>query len=300
MERSNKRGKIPHQDWPSILARYEAGETLANIARTYGCSAPAVSYIVSRSRARGAVAAPSAPTPPEPQLIKSHPAELYSQKLRLESTMTGRTPPNNSVPHPPQHNTEGGPNRTEEARLNPSIRDDGEKKARGGSPPSSDLALVPIEENASGRKLHLPPSYADGPRSGTGAQSNRGDAGTSADGSAAPPTPAVQDLDRSVRREANGTPMRLIPEPRISADGGTFIDRSLRERVEADIAMFLDAFDAALAQDTSESRSELREATDRLLRAGARTRIELERLEARLPLPQRNGSKQHEPAGWRR
>jgi hypothetical protein len=42
----------------------------------------------------------------------------------------------------------------------------------------------------------------------------------------------------------------------------------------------------------------LREATDRLLRAGARTRIELERLEARLPLPPRDNAGASEPA-WR-
>jgi hypothetical protein len=66
--------------------------------------------------------------------------------------------------------------------------------------------------------------------------------------------------------------------------GGSFIDQELRARVETDIATFLVAFDAALADDTQENRSALREATDRLLRAGARTRIELERLEARVPL----------------
>ena len=52
-------------------------------------------------------------------------------------------------------------------------------------------------------------------------------------------------------------------------------------------------------QDTQENRSALREATDRLLRAGARTRIELERLEARIPLTahDRRGG---EPGGaWR-
>ena len=52
MERSSKRGKIPQQDWRSIIQRYEAGETLASIARTYDCSPPAISYILSRSRAR--------------------------------------------------------------------------------------------------------------------------------------------------------------------------------------------------------------------------------------------------------
>ena len=56
-------------------------------------------------------------------------------------------------------------------------------------------------------------------------------------------------------------------------DNSSFIDHALRERINEDIAAFLAAFDAALDHDTSESRTELREATDRLLRAGARTRI---------------------------
>jgi hypothetical protein len=87
------------------------------------------------------------------------------------------------------------------------------------------------------------------------------------------------------------------PEPRKEA-GGSYIDRELRARVDADIAAFLAAFDGALAADTPDSRTALREATDRLLRAGARTRIELERLEARLPLPPRDTGRQGEPA-WR-
>jgi hypothetical protein len=73
-------------------------------------------------------------------------------------------------------------------------------------------------------------------------------------------------------------------EAQPAKEGGAFIDHALRERVDGDIAAFLAAFDAALAHDTAESRTGLREATDRLLRAGARTRIELERLEARVPL----------------
>ncbi|HTT80723.1 MAG TPA: hypothetical protein VMF86_13670 [Stellaceae bacterium] len=80
---------------------------------------------------------------------------------------------------------------------------------------------------------------------------------------------------------------------------GAFIDHELRARVEGDITAFLAAFDAALDEDTPESRSALREATDRLLRAGARTRIELERLEARLPLAAREAAGRSNPA-WRR
>src|SRR5690242_21893004 len=77
MERSSKRGKIPQSDWPSIMARYEAGETLSSIARTYDCSPPAIGYVVSRSRARQPAPAQPASEAPrlaavgEPQLIKA-------------------------------------------------------------------------------------------------------------------------------------------------------------------------------------------------------------------------------------
>src|SRR5436190_12096260 len=73
MEKSSKRGKIPQSDWPLIMARYEAGETLASIARTYDCSPPAISYVVSRSRARqpGPEPALKPPGGSEPQLIKA-------------------------------------------------------------------------------------------------------------------------------------------------------------------------------------------------------------------------------------
>jgi hypothetical protein len=90
----------------------------------------------------------------------------------------------------------------------------------------------------------------------------------------------------------------MIMEPHRTKESSAFIDQALRERVDGDITAFLAAFDAALAHDTPESRSGLREATDRLLRAGARTRIELERLEARVPLPPRDNSGHAAPA-WR-
>jgi len=81
--------------------------------------------------------------------------------------------------------------------------------------------------------------------------------------------------------------------------GGGALDQELRSRVDGDITTFLAAFDAVLAADTQENRFGLKEATDRLLRAGARTRIELERLEAKLPLPPRDSGGHAEPAGWR-
>ena len=44
-----EKGKIPHGEWPKILARYNGGETIASIGRAYGCTAPAIRYIVKRS-----------------------------------------------------------------------------------------------------------------------------------------------------------------------------------------------------------------------------------------------------------
>jgi len=98
----------------------------------------------------------------------------------------------------------------------------------------------------------------------------------------------------------NGTDARSVQYERNSKEGGTFIDLALRHRVEGDIAAFLAAFDAALNRDTSETRAELRQATDRLLRAGARTRIELERLEARAPLSASNRGGQPESSSRQR
>ena len=95
MEKSSKRGKIPQQDWPSIISRYESGETLASIARTYDCSPPAISYIVSRTRARTAAAESAGASPPglpltEPQLVKA----------------TGSTTPTHDMPdHDSAHST---------------------------------------------------------------------------------------------------------------------------------------------------------------------------------------------------
>src|SRR5215831_11238961 len=97
MERSSKRGKIPQEDRPSIIKRYEAGETLASIARTYDCSPPAISYIVSRSRARDATvegAAPDATGPSEPQLVKGRGhempvAEVSPGSSDVEETVAG-------------------------------------------------------------------------------------------------------------------------------------------------------------------------------------------------------------------
>ena len=87
MEKSSKRGKIPQSDWPLIMARYEAGETLASIARTYDCSPPAISYVVSKSRARQPARDNSAmgSSGTESQLIKAIASELAATSSGRQS-----------------------------------------------------------------------------------------------------------------------------------------------------------------------------------------------------------------------
>lgn len=49
---TRRKGKIPVGEWQAIAARREAGEALAHIARDYGCTGPAIGYIVRRVAAR--------------------------------------------------------------------------------------------------------------------------------------------------------------------------------------------------------------------------------------------------------
>ncbi len=55
------------------------------------------------------------------------------------------------------------------------------------------------------------------------------------------------------------------------------LDPAVRERITGDIAAFLYALDAIVRAPGPENMDQLREAADRLMRAAARVRIELER-----------------------
>jgi len=289
------------------MARYEAGETLASIARTYDCSPPAISYVVSRSRAQGAMptaAAPSSPTPPEPQLVKSHATEASIRGPALEAAIGTEQPASNPAPDPPRVETLGAQNGPQgavsmeggRAEPYPSAVSEVKEAVHGNLLRSSDPEFVPLQNSERRHTLHLglphgPDTSASDPQSHGGHR-----AGQSAELGAARSAAGLQGFGQPGQQREHDAALRLVPEPQLPKDGGSFIDQALRERVESDITAFLAAFDAALTHDTPESRARLREATDRLLRAGARTRIELERLEARMPLPSRNNGKQLEPA----
>ena len=365
MEKSSKRGKIPQSDWPLIMTRYDSGETLASIARTYDCSPPAISYVVSRSRARQPGAPPPpAPPPTEPQLIKASPTEAAATSIVKSQSATpapANAPLSSALLATGQVRPESRPGERSGERLvwpeaaparSGDRRDEisshqangfagdgrgGRDANQPGIPPRAALNLPRPPESpapaatANGdprRTLHLslgnasPGNGAAQPvepqpaeRHDFASASQPAPPQTAGERAAPPANPAAQHGVAAPDRGRDGAGGPGFPEARPTAyygpvqqtggdggrrkdGGGSFIDRELRARVDGDIAAFLAAFDAALVEDTQGSRSALREATDRLLRAGARTRIELDRLEARMPLPPRDIGGRGESA-WR-
>jgi hypothetical protein len=335
MERSSKRGKIPQQDWPSIIKRYEAGETLASIARTYDCSPPAISYILSRSRARDATVGgteQSGIVSPEPRLVKGHPNDMPTREFVTGAPEVGgaaAAPPtaptlypiDGSDPEPVSAGSDSASNGTAgvseigadiavtETPGRPANGDieapvQSPSSGTGNSPSGLGIADPQPQPGEPRRTLHLSLSHNNAQPTET--PQHEGPA-EMADASAVRPVESQQQgmTQHPARHHPapnaaanNGEAARSMAESHKARNGGTFIDRALRERVDGDISAFLAAFDAALADDTIESRAELREATDRLLRAGARTRIELERLEARVPLSARDTAGYSAPS-WR-
>ena len=333
MERSSKRGKIPQQDWPSIIKRYEAGETLASIARTYDCSPPAISYILSRSRTRDATVdgkEQSGGESPEPRLVKGHPNEMTAKEFINGATEIGDAaalPPtahasyamDGTIPDPVSAGPGSASNRTagvseigvaitvtetsgRPAEPEPAHAAPPETENNPGALGTAGPQLQPAEPR---RRLHLSLSHNNAQSMET-PQHDGGVADMAEASAVRPAADQQQGLTQHPARHHpasnaaanNGGAARSTAEPHKGGAGGTFIDRALRQRVDGDISAFLAAFDAALADDTIESRAGLREATDRLLRAGARTRIELERLEARVPLSARDPSAYSTPS-WR-
>jgi transposase-like protein len=86
--------KIPQGAWNAIAARYQNGESISSIARSYGCTPPAIHYILKRNRQRPtefAIQPPArAATPTESQLIKVNPPEPLLQPAAAEPS-TSRT-----------------------------------------------------------------------------------------------------------------------------------------------------------------------------------------------------------------
>jgi len=79
--------KIPQGEWKAIAARYEKGESISGIARGYGCTPPAIHYILKRHRELPAAAVrPLAPAQP-PAAAAAAPIVAFAP----EPTLPART-----------------------------------------------------------------------------------------------------------------------------------------------------------------------------------------------------------------
>jgi transposase-like protein len=68
--------KIPQGEWNAIAARYAKGESISRIALSYGCTPPAIHYILKRYKQRAAHNPEQKlnGTPDEPTILSSEPA----------------------------------------------------------------------------------------------------------------------------------------------------------------------------------------------------------------------------------
>jgi hypothetical protein len=158
--------KIPQGEWSAIAARHARGETIARIAHDYGCTAPAIHYILKRQKERmGSVAAdveggmntavPAATTPAGPSPI-SRPAPQLRLAAEVRSAAEIRSAEPRSVPEvrsapEPSPTAEPRPARAEEPqRSNASVFTVG---PAGGEPRPSDHRPAPQPFTARGSAL---------------------------------------------------------------------------------------------------------------------------------------------------
>lgn len=106
MAQRREKGKIPHSEWSAIRTRHAAGESLASIARDYGCTGPAIRYIVNRPSGGTA----PAPTSPDKALPENRSGES-SDIGRVESSRppaAAEATPASARPNPVGGNPVGG------------------------------------------------------------------------------------------------------------------------------------------------------------------------------------------------
>ena len=94
--------KIPQGEWSAIAARYAKGESITRIAQSYGCTPPAIHYILKRGKQRAA-------QNPEHQNPEHQNAE-HRVNGKSDSTMTFPSEPTKSTapeaPHAVEHRRE--------------------------------------------------------------------------------------------------------------------------------------------------------------------------------------------------
>jgi hypothetical protein len=233
--------KIPQGEWSAIAARHAQGESLSAIARSYGCTPPAIHYVLKRNGRQAvenveqpAEAAPARSNEPHreapPQTLRPNGEIKLSLNRTNESAGGGGRDPAPLPSEPARSEPRLAPS---QQRLAPSVPRLAPSEPR---PVPTEPRPVPIEQR---------------------------------------PVPIEQRpvTELQQHRGPLHTAGRALP----STDG---LDSELHDRAEAAIETFRSCFDAALAEGSPHHRARLRQAASDLMRVAARTTIVLDRLNA--------------------
>jgi hypothetical protein len=235
--------KIPQGEWNAIAARHAQGESLSAIARSYGCTPPAIHYVLKRNGRQAvekveqpAEAAPSGSKDPDretpPQTLRSN-GEIKLSLNRTNEPAGG----GDRDPTPPAI----GLARTEPPpAIGPANRE--QQPAVGSARSEQQPAIGPAHRE---QQPAIGPAHRE-------------------------QQPAAEPQRRPSLSNTTGRALA-------STDG---LDSELHERAEAAIETFRSCFDAALADGSPHERARLRQAASDLMRVAARTTIVLDRLNA--------------------
>src|SRR5271166_1469931 len=240
--------KIPQGEWSAIAARHAQGESLSAIARSYGCTPPAIHYVLKRNGRQAvekveqpAEAAPSRSNEPDHE---AHPQTLRSNgEIKLSFNRTNEPAGGSGRDRAPPAS---GPARSEQ-RLAPIEQRPAPIEQR---PAPIEQRPAPIEQRPAPIEQRL--------------------------------APIEQRLAPIEQRpvtelQQHGGPPRTAGRALASTDG---LDSELHDRAEAAIETFRSCFDAALAEGSPHDHARLRQAASDLMRVAARTTIVLDRLNA--------------------
>jgi transposase-like protein len=268
--------KIPQGEWNAIAARHARGETIARIAHDYGCTAPAIHYILKRQKERsGPAVAGAGEGTGAPTMTASATAPL---NLRPRAEMRAESELQSAAELRPVSEVRPA----SEARPAPELRPASEVRSaaelRPGPEVRSATGLRPASEVRSAAEVRPASEVrsAAEPRPPRPEESRRGDTPVFTIG------PAASERRLSDPRSERASDHR--PQPQPSAARGSALtaglDTELQSQMEDAIAAFRFNLNAALTDRSPARREELRAAASDLMRMAARTMIVLDRLSA--------------------
>jgi hypothetical protein len=99
--------KIPQGEWNAIAARYSKGESLSSIARHYGCTPPAIHYLLKRRNRLNAPADAGGLSPTQPAVDTApdgrHAGQSATQITTMKDTMGDVQPFSSRQPRIEKH-----------------------------------------------------------------------------------------------------------------------------------------------------------------------------------------------------